>query len=68
MKEKVEERSVQKWAKSIPFMGFIKKGPCGAFAFFFELTDSKPASSQRKQSLPTVKIFHFYQANQTACI
>jgi len=69
IKEKVEERRVQKWANSIPFMGSIKKGPCGAFAsFFFELTDSKPASSQRKQSFPTVKIFHFYQANQTVYI
>nr|XP_034896722.1 uncharacterized protein LOC118035301 [Populus alba]XP_034928305.1 uncharacterized protein LOC118059531 [Populus alba] len=35
MKEKVEERRVQKWAKSIPFMSFKKHGPCGAFASSF---------------------------------
>jgi len=35
MKEKVEEIRVQKWAKSIPFMGFIKTGLVGPLPLFF---------------------------------
>jgi hypothetical protein len=64
MKEKVEEIRVQKLAKSIPFMGFIKTGLVGPLPLFFL---NLPIQNRRRlnESNPFQRSKYFISIKQT---